>query len=43
MYVDDSKQKTNNLVKGMRYDVNKKRVEITQEENEEDDRKLQKG
>ena len=40
VYVDDSRQKTNNLAKGMRYDVGKKRFEITQEAMEEDDRKL---
>ena len=43
VYVDDSRQKTNNLAKGMRYDVGKKRFEINQEALEEDDRKLLEG
>jgi hypothetical protein len=43
VYVDDSRQKTNNLAKGMRYDVDRGKFAITQEGIEEDDRKLQEG
>jgi hypothetical protein len=43
VYVDDSRQKTNNLAKGMRYDVGNNKFEITQEAIEEDNKKLQEG
>ena len=43
VYVDDSRQKTNNLAKGMRYDVGNNKFEITQEAIEEDNKKLKEG
>ena len=43
VYVDDSRQKTQNLPKGPRYNVENKTFAITDEAIEEDERKLSEG
>jgi hypothetical protein len=43
VYVDNSRQKTQNLAKGMRYNVENKIFEITSEAIAEDDEKLREG